>query len=63
MKAFNIFNLAGFYQATEKLSINLGVENLLDRAYYLPQAYWYGRDDNFTRANGARFQLGVSYKW
>ncbi|WP_345161290.1 TonB-dependent receptor [Pontibacter saemangeumensis] len=63
VKAFDIFNLAASYQATDKLSLNLGVENLLDKAYYLPQAYWYGRDDNFTRANGARFQLGLSYNW
>ncbi|MCX2738811.1 TonB-dependent receptor [Pontibacter anaerobius] len=63
VKAFDVFNLAASYQATEKLSLNLGVENLLDKAYYLPQAYWYGRNDNFTRANGARFQFGAAYKW
>ncbi|PTX19424.1 iron complex outermembrane receptor protein [Pontibacter mucosus] len=63
VKAFDVFNLAASYQATEKLSLNVGVENLLDKAYYLPQAYWYGRNDNFTRANGARFQLGAAYKW
>ncbi|TPE40609.1 TonB-dependent receptor [Pontibacter mangrovi] len=63
VKAFDVFNVAASYQATEKLSLNLGVENLLDKAYYLPQAYWYGRDDNFTRANGARVQLGAAYKW
>ncbi|WP_073853154.1 TonB-dependent receptor [Pontibacter flavimaris] len=63
VEAFDVFNLAASYQATEKLSLNLGVENLLDKAYYLPQAYWYGRNDNFTRANGARFQLGAAYKW
>ncbi|WP_089321499.1 TonB-dependent receptor [Pontibacter ummariensis] len=63
VKAFDVFNLAASYKATDKLSLNLGVENLLDKAYYLPQAYWYGRDDNFTRANGARFQAGASYKW
>ncbi|MBF9252368.1 TonB-dependent receptor [Pontibacter sp. 172403-2] len=63
VEAFSIFNLAAAYQATEKLSINLGVENLLDQAYYLPQAYWYGRNDYFTRANGARFQVGASYNW
>ncbi|MFD3001986.1 TonB-dependent receptor [Pontibacter toksunensis] len=63
VKAFNVFNLAASYQATDKLSLNLGIENLLDKAYYLPQAYWYGRDDNFTRANGARFQAGAAYKW
>jgi len=63
VKSFNIFNLAAAYQVTSKLNLNLGIENLLDKAYYLPQAYWYGRDDNFTRANGARFQLGAAYKW
>lgn len=63
VKAFDIFNLAASYQATTKLSLNLGIENLLNNAYYLPQAYWYGRDDNFTRASGARFQVGASYNW
>ncbi|MBC5993254.1 TonB-dependent receptor [Pontibacter cellulosilyticus] len=63
IKSFNVFNLASTYQATEKLNLNLGIENLLNESYYLPQAYWYGRNDYFTRANGARFQLGASYKW
>ncbi|WP_299759788.1 TonB-dependent receptor [uncultured Pontibacter sp.] len=63
VEAFDVFNLAASYQATEKLSLNLGIENLLNKAYYLPQAYWYGRDDTFTRANGARFQFGAAYKW
>ncbi|MDX5437160.1 MAG: TonB-dependent receptor, partial [Pontibacter sp.] len=63
VKAFDVFNLAASYQATEKLSLTLGIENVLDKAYYLPQAYWYGRDDYFTRANGARFQLGAAFKW
>ena len=63
VKSFNVFNLAATYQATDKLGLNLGIENLLNEAYFLPQAYWYGRNDYFTRANGARFQLGASYKW
>lgn len=63
IKSFNVFNLAANYQATDKLGINLGIENLLDEAYYLPQAYWYGRNDYFTRATGARVQAGFSYKW
>lgn len=63
VESFNIFNLAASYEATPQLSFNLGVENLFDRAYYLPQAYWYGRDDYFTRANGARVHLGAAFKW
>lgn len=63
VKSFGIFNFAATYQATQKLSLNLGIENLLNNAYYLPQAYWYGRDDSFTRASGARFQIGASYNW
>ncbi|HEU5145782.1 MAG TPA: TonB-dependent receptor, partial [Chryseosolibacter sp.] len=63
VESFNVINLAASYKATEKLSFNLGIENLLDKAYFLPQAYWYGRDDYFTRANGARFQAGASFKW
>ncbi|WP_161888854.1 TonB-dependent receptor [Pontibacter russatus] len=63
VSSFHLVNLSSTYQLSDKLNLTLGVENLLDNAYYLPQAYWYGRDDNFTRANGARFQIGASYKW
>lgn len=63
VKSFYVLNLSGAYQVNEMLDINLGIENLLDQAYYLPQAYWYGRDDYFTRASGARFQIGATLKW
>ncbi|WP_114782634.1 TonB-dependent receptor [Botryobacter ruber] len=63
VESFYVVNLSSSYKVTEKLQLSLGIENLLDQAYYLPQAYWYGRDDYFTRANGARFQLGASYNW
>ena len=63
VKSFYVLNLTGVYQVNKKLGINLGIENLLDQDYYLPQAYWYGRDDYFTRASGARFQLGATINW
>ncbi|MFC5271433.1 TonB-dependent receptor [Adhaeribacter terreus] len=63
VQAFDIFNLSAAYQVTEKLSLNLGVENMLNKKYYLPIAYAYGRDADYIRANGARYQLGASFKW
>jgi iron complex outermembrane receptor protein len=63
VKAFDIFNLSGSYEFSEKVSLTLGVENLLNKTYYLPIAYSYARDLDYTRANGARYQLGVAIKW
>lgn len=61
--AFHLVNLSGTYSITEKINLNLGIENLLNETYYLPAAGWYGRASNYTRANGARFQLGATIKW
>lgn len=63
VNSFHIFNLTGSYELTDKITANLGVENLFNKTYYLPVSYWYGRDTDFIRANGARYQLGVSIKW
>ncbi len=63
VSSFNVWNLSGSYQLTDKIAANLGIENLLNNTYYLPVAYWYGRDTDFIRANGARYQLGVSVRW
>jgi iron complex outermembrane receptor protein len=63
ISAFNIFNLTGTYRVTNNVNVNLGIENLLNRTYYLPIAQLYGRHGDYLRANGARYQLGVSVKW
>lgn len=63
VSSFNIFNLTAGYRFTEKISANVGVENLLNTTYYLPIAYWYGTNANYVRANGARYQLQLSVEW
>lgn len=63
VSSFDIFNLSASYQFSNKFGANLGIENLLNKTYYLPISYWYGRDSDFTRSNGMRYQLGLSFKW
>ncbi|MDX5443106.1 MAG: TonB-dependent receptor [Hymenobacteraceae bacterium] len=63
VKAFDVVNLASTYAVSEKVSLNLGIENLLNETYYLPASMWYGRASNYVRANGARFQFGATINW
>ena len=63
IKPFDLFNFSAAYQATEKISVGLGVENLLNKAYYPTIAQFYGNDTNYTRGNGARMNLSVGYSF
>jgi iron complex outermembrane receptor protein len=63
VSAFDLFNLTSSYQVSDRLNLNLGIENLLNKSYYLPIAYLTGFDADYTRANGARFQVGANFKW
>jgi iron complex outermembrane receptor protein len=63
VSSFSIFNFTAGYQFTDKISASLGIENLLNETYFLPVAYWNARDEDYMHANGARYQIGVSFKW
>ena len=63
VKGAGIVNFSGAWSVNKKLQVKLGFENLLNNFYYSPMAQWSGRDDNYTPANGARFQLGLALKW
>lgn len=61
VKAYNLFNLASSYQASKAIRVNLGVENVLNTAYYPSISQFYGNDAIYTRGNGRRFNLSVGY--
>jgi len=61
VKAYNLFNLASSYQASKAIRVNLGVENVLNAAYYPSISQFYGNDAIYTRGNGRRFNLSVGY--
>ncbi|MET7253181.1 TonB-dependent receptor [Dyadobacter fermentans] len=61
IESFNLWNLAAAYKITKQLKLSLGVENLLNTAYYPTIAQFYGNDSNYTRGNGRRFNLVLGY--
>ncbi|MND55515.1 Ferric aerobactin receptor precursor [compost metagenome] len=63
VNAYNIFNLNGSYSVNKDLRLSLGIENLLNKAYYTPYAQFYGRDDYYTQSNGTRYNLSLSYSF
>ncbi|AYA36706.1 ferric aerobactin receptor [Hymenobacter oligotrophus] len=63
VNSFGLVNFTSTYSFTEKLRLTLGVENLLNNAYYTPIAQFNGTDANYTRGNGARFNLTAGYSF
>lgn len=63
VKAYNLFNLATVYQASKALKLSLGLENLLNKAYYPSISQFYGNNAVYTRGNGRRFNLAAGYSF
>ncbi|PTT02760.1 ferric aerobactin receptor [Pedobacter sp. HMWF019] len=61
VKAYNLFNLASSYQASKAIRVNVGIENVLNTAYYPSISQFYGSDAIYTRGNGRRFNISVGY--
>lgn len=58
---FHLFNLSTSYKVNQAMQIKLGIENLFNKKYYTPVAQFYGRDADYTRGNGIRYNLGLTY--
>lgn len=62
VQSINVFNLnAGLN--LNKLSLNLGIENLLNNSYYTPASMLMARDAEYARANGRYVTLTATYKY
>ncbi|MGY0035628.1 hypothetical protein [Pedobacter sp. NJ-S-72] len=58
-----MFNLATVYQASKALRLSLGLENLLNTAYYPSISQFYGNNTVYARGNGRRFNLAAGYSF
>lgn len=56
-------NLSSTWQVNKRFSLNLGIENLLNNDFFMPQAQWSSQNGDYIKANGMRYQLGVGIKW
>jgi len=61
VKASSLFNLSTGYKINRITNVNLGVENLFNRKYFMPAALFYGRNREYTRANGIRYNLNLTF--
>ncbi len=58
---FEIFNLSSTLKVASHTRLNLGIENILNKKYYTPVAQFYGRNADYTRGNGIRYNIGLTY--
>ena len=63
IKSFSLWNLASAYKVTNQIRVKLGLENIFNTAYYPTTSQFYGSNANYTKANGRRFNLAVSYSF
>jgi iron complex outermembrane receptor protein len=59
----SLFNLSAAYRLNSKWSAGLGVENLLNKAYYPVVSQYRAIDAEYVRGNGATMSLNVSYNF
>ncbi|WP_026899344.1 TonB-dependent receptor [Daejeonella oryzae] len=58
---FHLFNFSSSYKVNSAAKLNLGIENIFNKKYYTPVAQFYGRDADYTRGNGIRYNIGLTY--
>lgn len=61
--SYGIINVSAGYKLNNSFNFFAGVENLLNKDYFPTTSQWYGLDLNYVKANGARYQVGVGFKW
>ncbi|MGV3657202.1 MAG: TonB-dependent receptor [Chitinophagaceae bacterium] len=61
--ANSLVNLSSSWQVNKVFSLNLGIENLLNNDFFMPQAQWSAQHGDYIKANGIRYQLGVGIRW
>ncbi|GAA4306772.1 TonB-dependent siderophore receptor [Aestuariibaculum suncheonense] len=62
INAFSLVNVSTSYQMTPTTKIGLGIENLLNEDYYNLLSQFAARDNDYIKANGARFNLSLTVK-
>jgi iron complex outermembrane recepter protein len=61
VRSSSLFNLSTGYKINRITSFNLGIENLFNKEYFMPSAWFYGRNREYTRANGIRYNLSLTF--
>ncbi|WP_083702199.1 TonB-dependent receptor [Mangrovimonas sp. DI 80] len=62
ISSFNLVNLSTSYQMSPSTTIGLGIENLLNEDYYNLLSQFAARNNDYIKANGARFNVSLTVK-
>ena len=63
VNSVSLINLSASYKIKTKLLLGLGVENLLNTAYYPVVSQYRAIDAEYVRGNGAMINLNLSYSY
>ncbi|WP_158642621.1 TonB-dependent receptor [Chitinophaga japonensis] len=63
MNAFTIFNLFTSYEPDSHSSFRVGVENLFNKDYFTIPSQWQADNLAYVKGNGARINLGYTYRF
>ena len=63
VNSVSLINLSASYKIKPKLLLGLGVENLLNTAYYPVVSQYRAIDAEYVRGNGAMINLNLSYSY
>lgn len=61
--AVSLVNLSALYRINSKLSLGMGVENLLNSSYYPVVSQYRAIDAEYVRGNGATLSMNLSYRF
>ena len=59
----NLINLSANYRFTPKISVGLGIENLLNTSYYPVVSQYRAIDAEYVRGNGAKANINLAYSF
>jgi len=63
INAFTTFSFFSSYNLDKRSSIQVGVENLLNKDYYTIPSQWQSDNLAYVKGNGARLTLNYLYKF
>lgn len=63
VSAFALFNLYSSFDFDTHSSLQLGVDNLFNKDYYLVYSQWDARGQNYLKGTGTRVNLTYNYKF
>lgn len=62
VKTYNIVNTSIGYNLSQRISINVGMENMLNENYFTARSQWGAFNDSYTKGKGASYRITLNVK-